>query len=68
MSRAQAALISGQPLAGDLVDMDAGVVRVAWQVAPSRSDVRDSGLGAVGAAWLRELAAAYPVPERVGGR
>jgi glycosyltransferase involved in cell wall biosynthesis len=50
-------------LAGDLADMAAGAIRVVWRAVPGRSDQgRDDRWRAAGAAWLGELADAYPAP------
>jgi glycosyltransferase involved in cell wall biosynthesis len=52
-------------VARDLAGMGAGAVRVAWRPAPGRSDHGpDRQWRAAGTAWLRELADAYPAPER----
>jgi glycosyltransferase involved in cell wall biosynthesis len=54
-------LVSG--LAGDLAGMAAGAIRVVWRAVPGRSEHgRDDRWRAAGAAWLGEVADAYPAP------
>jgi glycosyltransferase involved in cell wall biosynthesis len=50
-------------LAGDLADMAVGAIRVVWRAVPGRSDYgRSDQWREAGAAWLDELADAYPAP------
>jgi glycosyltransferase involved in cell wall biosynthesis len=50
-------------LAGDLADMAVGAIRVVWRAVPGRSGHgRGDQWREAGAAWLDELADAYPAP------